>query len=65
MAISVTTVQGITKFLFKGGRENSLPSQLFVNILYGKNIGLFTHKKDKCDTCCAYKAANIDDKSAN
>ena len=60
MAVSITTVQGISKFLFKGEQENS---QLFVNIFYGKSIGLFTPKKDKCDTCCAYKANNIDKSS--
>ena len=64
MAVSITAVQGYRSFCLKGN-EKIVSHQLFVKIFYGKNIGLFTPKKDKCDTCCAHKAKNIDDESAN
>ncbi|KAJ8709365.1 hypothetical protein PYW07_009191 [Mythimna separata] len=33
--------------------------KLFCDILAEENIGLFQHKKDACDLCCAYEVGNV------
>ncbi|CAC5412573.1 unnamed protein product [Mytilus coruscus] len=41
-------------------KDDSPVISLFHNILDELNISLFQPRKDQCDTCCGYEAANID-----
>ncbi len=37
-----------------------LSRQVFSTVFHNLNLSLFHPKKDQCDTCCAFKAGNID-----